>query len=70
MSAGLTWLIRPLTLMTLIKNLGHHKQPINQGTTGQLVFPQVDSTQLLQTLLNQLAISSQLSMQQIAPSAN
>jgi hypothetical protein len=33
------------------------------------VFPQV-SAQLLQTLLNQLAISSQLSTQQIAPSAN
>jgi hypothetical protein len=34
------------------------------------VFPQVDSAQLLQTLMNQLAISSQLSTQQIAPSAN
>jgi hypothetical protein len=34
------------------------------------VFPQVDSTQLLQTLLSQLAISRQLSTQQIAPSAN
>jgi hypothetical protein len=34
------------------------------------VFPQVDSAQLLQTLLNQLAISSQLSTQQVAPSAN
>jgi hypothetical protein len=30
----------------------------------------VDSAPLLQTLLNQLAISSQLSMQQVAPSAN
>jgi hypothetical protein len=38
------------------------QQPMNQGTTGQAVFPQVDSAQLLQTLLNQLAISSQLSM--------
>jgi hypothetical protein len=32
------------------------------------VFPQVDSAPLLQTLLNQLAISSQLSTQQVAPS--
>jgi hypothetical protein len=46
------------------------QQPINQGAAGQPVFPQVDSAQLLQTLLNQLAISSQLSMQQVAPSAN
>jgi hypothetical protein len=34
------------------------------------VFPQVDSAQLLQTLLNQLAISSQLNTQQPAPSAS
>jgi hypothetical protein len=34
------------------------------------VFPQVDSAQLLQILLNKLAISSQLSTQQVAPSAN
>jgi hypothetical protein len=34
------------------------------------MLPQVDFAQLLQTLLNQLAISSQLSTQQIAPSAN
>jgi hypothetical protein len=34
------------------------------------MFPQVDSAQLLQTLLNQLATSSQLSTQQVAPSAN
>jgi hypothetical protein len=34
------------------------QQPINQGAAGQPVFPQVDSAQLLQTLLNQLAISS------------
>jgi hypothetical protein len=46
------------------------QQPINQGAAGQSVFPQVDSAQLMQTLLNQLAISSQLSTQQIAPSAN
>jgi hypothetical protein len=46
------------------------QQPINQGVEGQPVFPQVDSTQLLQTLLNQLAISSQLNTQQLAPSAS
>jgi hypothetical protein len=46
------------------------QQPINQGAVGQPIFPQVDFAQLLQTLLNQLAISSQLSTQQIAPSAN
>jgi hypothetical protein len=34
------------------------QQPINQGAAGQPVFPQVDSAQLPQTLLNQLAISS------------
>jgi hypothetical protein len=34
------------------------------------VFPQVDFAQLLQTLLNQLAISSQLGTQQIAPSVS
>jgi hypothetical protein len=34
------------------------------------VVPQVDSAQLLQTLLNQLAISSQLNTQQPAPSAS
>jgi hypothetical protein len=44
------------------------QQPINQGAAGQLVIPQVDSTQLLQTLLNQLAISSQLNTQQPTPS--
>jgi hypothetical protein len=33
------------------------QQPINEGATGQPVFPQVDSAQLLQTL-NQLTISS------------
>jgi hypothetical protein len=37
---------------------------------GQPVFPQVGSAQLLQTLLNQLAISRQLSTQQIAASTN
>jgi hypothetical protein len=34
------------------------------------VFPQGDSAQLLQTLLNQLAISSQLNTQQPAPLAS
>jgi hypothetical protein len=46
------------------------QQPINQGETRQPVVPQVDSAQLLQTLLNQLAISSQLNTQQPAPSAS
>jgi hypothetical protein len=46
------------------------QQPVNQGVAGQPVFPQVDSAQLLQTLLNQLAISSQLNTQQPAPSAS
>jgi hypothetical protein len=43
---------------------------INQEAVGQLVFPQGDSAQLLQTLLNQLAISSQLNTQQPAPLAS
>jgi hypothetical protein len=43
------------------------QQPINQGAAGQLVFPQVDFAQLLQTLLNQLDISSQLNTQQPTP---
>jgi hypothetical protein len=34
------------------------------------VVPQVDSAQLLQTLLNQLAISSQMNTQQLAPSTS
>ena len=34
------------------------------------MFPQVDSAQLLQTFLNQLAISNQLNTQQPAPSAS
>jgi hypothetical protein len=34
------------------------QQPINQGATRHPVVPQVDSTQLLQTLLSQLAIST------------
>jgi hypothetical protein len=46
------------------------QQPINQGAAGQPVFPQVDSAQLLQILLNQLAISSQLNTQQPAPLAS
>jgi hypothetical protein len=52
-------------VLTLANTVAHTRstpqQPINQGVVGQPVFPQVDSTQLLQTLLNQLAISSQLS---------
>jgi hypothetical protein len=36
--------------------------------TGQPAIPQMDRAQLLQTLLNQLAISSQLNLQQSAPS--
>jgi hypothetical protein len=46
------------------------QQPINQGAIGQPVVPRVDSAQLLQTLLNQLAISSQLNMQQPTPLAS
>jgi hypothetical protein len=46
------------------------QQPINQGAAGQPVVPQVDSAQLLQTLLNQLVISSQLNTQQSAPLAS
>jgi hypothetical protein len=61
-------------VLTPTNTVGHTRsspqQPINQGAVGQPVFPQVDSAQLLQTLMNQLAISSQLSTQQIAPSAN
>jgi hypothetical protein len=44
------------------------QQPINQGVTGQPVIPQVESSELLQTLLNQLAISSQSNLQQPTPS--
>jgi hypothetical protein len=61
-------------VLTLANTVAHTRssphQLINQGATGQPVFPQVESTQLLQTLLNQLAISSRLSTQQIALSAN
>jgi hypothetical protein len=32
------------------------QQPFNQGVTGQIIIPQVASAQLLQTLMNQLAI--------------
>jgi hypothetical protein len=46
------------------------QQLINQGAAGQPVIPQVDSTQLLQTLLIQLAISRQLNMQQPVSSAS
>jgi hypothetical protein len=46
------------------------QQPINQGVTGQPTIPQMDPTQLLQILLNQLAISSQLNAQQSTPSAS
>jgi hypothetical protein len=55
---------------TVVHTRSSPQQPINQGAAGQPVVPQVDSAQLLQTLLNQLAISSQLSMQQIAPLPN
>jgi hypothetical protein len=34
MSAGLTWLIRSLALMTLIKNLGHHSGNTRQRIHG------------------------------------
>jgi hypothetical protein len=46
------------------------QQPINQGAIGQPVVPQMDSAQLLRTLLNQLTISSQLNTQQPAPLAS
>jgi hypothetical protein len=46
------------------------QQPINQRVAGQPMFPQGDFAQLLQTLQNQLPISSQLNTQQIAPSAS
>jgi hypothetical protein len=61
-------------VLTLANMVAHTrsspKQPINQGAAGQPMFPQVDSAQLLPTLLNQLAISSPLSAQKITPSAN
>jgi hypothetical protein len=44
------------------------QQPINQGVTRQPI-PQVDPAQVPQTLLNQLAISSQLNLQQSTSSA-
>jgi hypothetical protein len=44
------------------------QQPINQGVIGQPTIPQVDYAEILQTLLNQLAISSQLNLQQSTPS--
>jgi hypothetical protein len=51
-------------VLTLTNTVAHTRsspqQPINQGVAGQPVFPQVVSAQLLQTFLNQLAISSQL----------
>jgi hypothetical protein len=43
---------------------------INQGATRQLVVPHVDFAQLLQTLLNQLAISCQLNTKQPAASTS
>jgi hypothetical protein len=55
---------------TLAHTRSSPKQPINHGATGKPVVPQVDSAQLLQTLLNQLAISSQLNTQQPTPSAS
>jgi hypothetical protein len=49
-------------VLTLANTVAHTRsslqQLIHQGAAGQSVFPQVDSTQLMQTLLNQLAISS------------
>jgi hypothetical protein len=51
---------------TVVHTRSSPQQLINQGVAGQSVVPQVDSAQLLQTLLNQLAISSQLNMQQPA----
>jgi hypothetical protein len=42
------------------------QQPINQGVTRQLAIPHVDPAQVLQILLNQLAISSQLNSHQSA----
>jgi DNA-binding IclR family transcriptional regulator len=35
MSAGLTWLIRPLAVMTLIKNLGRHTTPALRSAVGR-----------------------------------
>jgi hypothetical protein len=62
------------TFLTPANTVAHTRsspqQPINQGAAGQPVFPEVDSAQLLQTLLNQLTISSQLNTQQPAPSAS
>jgi hypothetical protein len=43
---------------TVAHTISSPQQPINQGTAEQSVFPQVDSAQLLQTLLNQLIVSS------------
>jgi hypothetical protein len=61
-------------VLTPVNMVAHSRsspqQPINQRVAGQPVFPQVDSARLLQTLLNQLAISSQLNTQQPAPSAS
>jgi hypothetical protein len=45
------------------------QEPINQGVIGQPIIPQVDAAQILQTLPNQLALSSQLNLQQPTPSA-
>jgi hypothetical protein len=48
MSAGLTWLIRPLALMKLIKNLGCHK--ISQLNTMLNTYPMC-IINLLRTML-------------------
>jgi hypothetical protein len=52
--------------------MGHTRsspqQPINLGVTGRPI-QQVDPAQVLQPFLNQLAISSQLNLQQSTPSA-
>jgi hypothetical protein len=55
---------------TAAHTISSPQRPINQGAARQPLFSQVDSAQLLQTLLNQLAISSPLNTQQPAPSAS
>jgi hypothetical protein len=64
----------PLQLVLTPANTMAHtrsppQQPINQGVARQLAIPQVDPTHVLQMLLNQLVISSQLNLQLLAPSA-
>jgi hypothetical protein len=55
--------LTPMQLVLTLANTVAHtrsssQQPINQGLTRQPILPQVDPAQVLQTLLNQLAISS------------